>query len=99
MNDVLNKTDPVKVIVIAGFTIALVIGALLFSCGCRHVSVRTSDWSASYWQFCQTTEAERFEVQAGENTSLKIGKMQGQIDPKAKEAAAKAAELLMNAAR
>lgn len=98
-DDVLNETNPVKVVVIAGFVIALAIGALLFSCGCRHVSVRTPEWRASYWQFCQTTDAEKLEVQAGENISLKIGKVQGQIDPKVKDAAAKAAELLMNVAR
>lgn len=98
-DDVLNETDPVRVIVIAAFVLVLIVGALLFSCGCRHVSVRTGEWQASYWQFCQTTDAEKLEVQAGENISLKIGKVQGQIDPKAKDAAAKAAQLLMNAAR
>ena len=99
MDDVLNETDRVKAVVIAVFAIALAIGALLFSCGCRHASVRTDEWQASYWQFCQTTEAERLEVQAGENISLKIGKVKGEIAPEAKEAAAKAAALLMEAAK
>ena len=95
----LEDVNPFKVIGIAAFVIVLAIGALLFSCGCRHVSVRTPEWRASYWQFCQTTDAEKLKVQAGENTSLEIGKIKGEIDPKAKEAAAKAAALLMEAAK
>lgn len=96
-DDVMNETEAVKAVVIAGFAIMLAIGALLFCCGCRVVRVKTPEWSASYVQFLQSTEAEKLEVQAGENVALKIGKVRGEIDPKAKEAAAALVEYLREA--
>ena len=78
--------------------IATTAALTLAATGCKHISVTTADWSASYTTFCQSNDAQGLKVQAGENVRFELEKATSSIDPTAKEMMKTAAEMLRKCA-
>ena len=67
--------------------------------GCKHVTVETADWSASYFALGQENDVKGMKIKAGENVALEIEQVKSNIDPAVAKAMEAAASALALAAR
>jgi len=67
--------------------------------GCKHVTVETTDWKASYFSVGQENDVKGMRVKAGENVALEIEQVKSNVDPAVAKAMEAAASALALAAR
>lgn len=68
-------------------------------CGCKHITVETADWSASYFAVGQENDVKGMKIRAGENVALEVEQVKSNVDPAVAKAMEAAASALALAAR
>ena len=76
--------------------ISIIVAAFV---GCKHVTVETAEWSASYFAMGQENDVKGMKIKAGENVALEVEQVKSNIDPAVAKAMEAAASALALAAR
>lgn len=78
---------------------AAIAATALAATGCKHIEVKTNDWSASYTTLLQSNDTQGLKVQAGEHVHFELEKSTSNTDPAVSKVLDAAADALKAASK